>query len=114
MQDIKIQNFSTFPEAQMAKDILKQAGIKSLVKPTNRSAAGAEGVGYATWDCELYVQEKDAKKVKEIIDTYFKTKARKFFQNKKLNNLYEQPHPSIQPQPSACGDSGSKIKRRHY
>ena len=59
---VLLKNFATINEAEMAQDVLEQAGIHSVVQP----GSGA-GVLRGMPGAELFVLKDDLEKAREII-----------------------------------------------
>lgn len=64
---IKIKFFNSITEAELAKNLLKEHGIKGLVQKRGIEFPGDMGDSYGA---ELLVAEKDFEKAKEILEIY--------------------------------------------
>ncbi|HDH31278.1 MAG TPA: hypothetical protein ENH26_00705 [Candidatus Wolfebacteria bacterium] len=62
---IFLKNFATYSEAELAKNLLENNDIKSMLQKGDIAVAG-EFSGYAG-DANLFVLEKDHNKAKEIL-----------------------------------------------
>lgn len=60
-----LKNFATYSEAELGKNYLEKEGINSVIQKGDL-AAGADFSGYAG-NAELYVNEKDFERAKEIL-----------------------------------------------
>ncbi|OGF65348.1 hypothetical protein A2Z53_02440 [Candidatus Giovannonibacteria bacterium RIFCSPHIGHO2_02_42_15] len=65
MKLIKIKNFGSIAEAELARNFLKENGIESVVRRGDLAAAG-EFTG-AIGDADLLVSEENIKKAEEIL-----------------------------------------------
>jgi len=61
---VLLKHFAFSPEAELAKNRLEAEGVKSLIQKTGSSGAYTNLIGEA----DLFVQEVDLEKAKEIID----------------------------------------------
>lgn len=68
MQMIKIKTYNSIMEAELAKNLLKECGIESMVEKRGIEFPGDMGDAYGA---ELYVSEKNSKKAMEILGVEF-------------------------------------------
>jgi hypothetical protein len=62
---IKIKFFNSIIEARLAGNLLKEYGIKNLVKERGLKFPGDLGDSYGA---ELFIAEKDAERAREILE----------------------------------------------
>jgi hypothetical protein len=64
MEPILFKRFSSIPEAEMAKDLLAQQGIKSFVQKGGLQYPGDSGDIYGA---SLFISQKDFDQAKDIL-----------------------------------------------
>lgn len=65
---MRIKNFATYSEGQLAENLLKGQGIKSVLQRGD-SAAAAEFSGYVG-EVDLFVLRNDFERAKNILDDF--------------------------------------------
>jgi len=66
MKNVRLRNFGTYAEAELAKNLLKKFGIIAWVQKGNLNAPG-EFTGFVG-DADLFIFENDFQKAKEILE----------------------------------------------
>ncbi|MFH1780699.1 MAG: DUF2007 domain-containing protein [Candidatus Nealsonbacteria bacterium] len=67
MESIIIKRFNSIVEAELAKNLLKENGIESLVRRRGIRFPGDMGDSFGA---DLFVNKKDAEKAKEILEIH--------------------------------------------
>lgn len=62
---IKIKFFNSITEAELAKNLLKEHGIKVILQKKGVEFPGSRGDSYGA---DLFIEEKNFNKAKEILD----------------------------------------------
>jgi hypothetical protein len=71
MSLVQVKNFPDRMYAERAQQTLEQEGIHSIIQSMDTGVLGAGGVGGLIQGVDLWVDEEDAERVKEILTDVF-------------------------------------------
>ena len=66
MESVRLKNFGTYAEAELAKNLLEKLGVKARVQKGNNLNTLGEYTGFGG-DADLFIFEKDFDKANDIL-----------------------------------------------